>query len=212
MRLYAPPVEYAAARASIRDLDVIAFEGRGPVSAGIRLVTGGSVTHVGLAAWWGDRLMLVESRELRGGRAVLLSGEIPSWGVLHLRPRHPLAAGPAQDALRWAIGGCGAAYSYTGVLRFLRRLGLPLRPPAEDRVSRGARFCSEFVGAAYRVAGVDLRPDLVDAATSPAELAASHELELVARVVPDAESIPDAMQRGLLSVNDVRRMEGRARG
>lgn len=73
------------------------------------------------------------------------------------------------------------------MLRFLRRLGLPLRPPAEDRVSRGARFCSEFVGAAYRVGGVDLRPDLVDAETSPAELVSSPELELVARVLPVAD-------------------------
>lgn len=182
-RLYAPARPYAAARDEIRDLDVIAWEGRGAVSTGIRLVTGGSVTHVALAAWWGDALMLVESREFRGGRAALLSGEIPADGVLWYRPRPDLAPEARARALEWARGACGAGYSYVGCLRFLRRLGLPLRTPAEDRRTRGARFCSELVSAAYREAGLDLRPDLRDAETSPAELVAAPGLELVARLI-----------------------------
>ena len=40
---------YPDYRATARDLDVVAFEGRGAVSTAIRAITGGSVTHVGLA-------------------------------------------------------------------------------------------------------------------------------------------------------------------
>lgn len=183
-RLWAPDRPYAAARGEIRDLDVIAFEGRGVVSSAIRVVTGGSVTHVGVACWWGESLMLVESRELRGGRAVLLSGEIPADGVLWYRPRPDLAAAARARAAEWARAACGAAYSYVGILRFLRRLGIPTLPPVGDRRDRGARFCSELVSATYRLAGVDLRPDLTDATTSPAELVASPYLELRARLTP----------------------------
>lgn len=181
-RLWAPERAYADVRSQIRDLDVIAFEGRGAVSTAIRAVTGGSVTHVGLACWWGDALMLVESREFRGGRAVLLSSQIPPDGVLWYRPRTRLDAHARAAAVDWARGATGAGYSYLGVLRFMRRLGVPTRPPAGDRRDRGARFCSELVSAAYREAGVDLRPDLEDAATSPAELVAAPGLELVARL------------------------------
>lgn len=182
-RLYAPPVAYADARSQIRDLDVIAFEGRGFVSSGIRLVTGGSVTHVGVAAWWGQSLMLIESREWRGGRAVLLSGEIPPDGVLWYSPTDDVGAERAAAALEWVRGATGAGYSYDGIRRFLRRaLRLPFGTPAEDRRTRGARFCSELVSAVYREAGVDLRPDLPDAATDPAALVASPYLRLRGRI------------------------------
>lgn len=183
-RLYAPVRTYASARSEIRDLDVIAFEGKGLISKAIRVLTMGSVTHVGVAIWWEGTLMLVESREFRGGRAVLLSSEIPPDGVLWLRPRPDLAASARASAAEWARGVCGAGYSYVGCLRFLRRLGIPTRKPAEDRETRGARFCSEMVSATYLRAGVDLRPDLPDSETSPAELVSSPYLELVARLMP----------------------------
>lgn len=182
-RLWAPARPYVEARREIGDLDVIAWEGRGPVSAAIRAVTGGSVTHVGIALWWGESLMLLESREGRGGRAVLLSGEIPAAGVLWYVPAVEIAPAARLAAAEWARGAAGAGYSYAGVLRFLRRLGVPTRSPGEDRRTRGARFCSELVSAVYRVAGVDLRPDLRDAETSPAELVASPRLRLVGRLL-----------------------------
>ena len=180
----APARHYADARPDVCDLDVIAWEGRGAISSAIRAVTGGTVTHVGLACWWGDALMVIESREFRGGRAVLLSTQVPTHGVLWLRARQPM---PQLDAARaWALGATGAGYSYRGVLRFLRRLGLPTSPPAGDRSDRGARFCSELVSAAYRLGGIDLRPDLTDATTSPADVVASPALEVLGRLMPRA--------------------------
>lgn len=185
---------YSAYRRTAHDLDVIAFEGRGLVSRAIRAVTGGTVTHVGLALWWGETLMLVESRELRGGRAVRLSEEIPAGGVLVYRsPALIERLGDLGNAPEFARAACGAAYSYVGVLRFLRRLGLPTREPVEDRRTRGARFCSELVSAAYRLGGIDLCPGLRDSETSPADLVASERLELVGRVVP-SESITAPMK------------------
>lgn len=184
MSIYAPALDYELARTLVRDLDVVAWEGRGAASQAIRLVTLGSVTHVGIAAWWGESLMVIESREFRGGRAVRLSGQVPADGVLIYRAADELPAEAARAALAWAIGATGAGYSYVGCARFLRRLGLPLRPPAEDRSTRGARFCSELVSAVYRQAGRDLRPDLSDAATAPADLVASSCLRLVCRMAP----------------------------
>ena len=185
MAIYAPPCEYDEARSRIRDLDVIAWEGRGFISRAISLVTLGTVTHVGIALWWGDSLMVVESREFRGGRAVRLREQIPAGGVLVYRAREPLP--DASAALQCAIEGTGAGYSYVGCLRFLRRLGLPMRLPAEDRGTRGARFCSEFVSLVYRMGGTDVRPDLLDAETAPADVVSSPHLTLLFRALPPSK-------------------------
>ena len=184
MTLWAPPRPYAEARADLRDLDVIAWEGRGLVSRLIRLITGGSVTHVGLVVRAHGCVLVVESREWRGGRAVLLSSQIPADGVLVLRLREPIDAHARAEAVEYALGATGAGYSYRGVLRFLRRLGIPLRAPAPDRRDRGAQFCSELVSAVLRLADRDPRPDLADAATSPADLVASPRLGLMWRMLP----------------------------
>lgn len=184
MRSSAPLLEYGEVRREIRDLDVIAFEGRGLVSRAISAVTRGAVTHVGLAMWWGDELMLVESREFRGGRAVLLSRELQRFPgrALWYRPRDLLEGEQLRKALRWARRSAGAQYSYVGCLRFLRRIGLPTRSPAEDSLGFANRFCSEHVSACFRIAGYDLRHDLADAETAPAEIVRSPRLELRGRL------------------------------
>lgn len=182
---------YHHVRREIRNGDVIAFEGRGAISRAIRRVTGGTVTHVGVAVWWGDALMLLESRELRGHRLVWLSREIETAGsVLWYRNRELLDDQAARDALSWAQRAAGAPYSYRGCLRFLRRV-MPvlcawLPNPDRDSLGYGPRFCSAFVSAWHRLAGADPRPDLEDAGTSPAELVASPVLECMGRleVVP----------------------------
>jgi len=173
-----PLLDYHDTRSQIRDLDVIAFEGRGLISRAIRRVTGGTVTHVGLAVWWGDALMLLESRELRGHRVVWLSRQIEAAGsVLWYRPTQMLDDEAAAKALTWARRAAGAPYSYRGCLRFLRRhmpwafFWLPRFEP--DSNGYGARFCSAFVSAVHRQAAADPRPDLEDAATSPADLVSS---------------------------------------
>lgn len=187
MTTAAPLLDYARVRREIVDLDVIAVEGRGLVSSAIRGVTGGTVTHVGLAVWWGDVLMMVESREFRGYRAVRLSGEIERAGsVLLYRSRALLDSEAARDARRWAIEATGAPYSYRGCLRFLKRV-MPtlcgwMPEPDEDSLRFVPRFCSAFVSATLRLAGADPWPDVVDAGTDPAALVASPTLELLGRV------------------------------
>ncbi len=191
---------YHEARSRIRDLDVIAFRGNGIVSRAIRRVTGGTVTHVGIAVWWGDALMILESREMRGHRTVWLSREIKKAGsVLWYRSRdldksvdsyNGSYNNAVHNALSWAQRASGAPYSYRGCLRFLRRV-MPtlfafLPNPDRDSLGYGPRFCSAFVSAVLRMAAADPRTELDDAATSPADLVASPRLELLGRleVVP----------------------------
>lgn len=168
-------LDYAEVRGQIQDLDVIAFRGRGIVSRAIRLFTGGRVTHVGMAVRVGPRLMLLESREGRGARLVWLSREIDGQDVSWLRPRVEIPAEARAKAMDWALRAAGSGYSYRGVLRFVWRC-LGLRLADDDRLAFGNRFCSEFVSATYRIAGVDLAPELRDSETAPEHVARSAAL------------------------------------
>lgn len=174
-------MDYAEARPDIRDLDVIAFHGRGLVSRLIRRFTRGSVTHVGLAVHVGPRLMLLESREGRGARVVWLSREIDGRVVDWYRPRQPIPDVERAKALDWALRAAGSGYSYRGVLRFVwRSLGLDLA--ADDSLAFGRRFCSEFAAAIYRRAGLNLAPGKKDSQVAPQDVAESGALECVGRL------------------------------
>lgn len=177
--IWAPEIEYEKARGRIQTLDLIAFEGRGAISSAIRAFTGGSVTHVGFAIWWHNRLMLAEFREGVGGRAVHLSDEIPPDGVLWCRMK---GIQDAPGAVEYALSVLGAPYNYGGVLGFVQRALNPLRRGQDVLPGRGAQFCSQYVSAVARRAGVDLRPDLADSETSPDALARSSRLELLGRL------------------------------
>lgn len=177
-------MKYAAARTEIENGDVLAFRGRGFVSRMISLFSGGSTTHVGMAVWWHNRLMLLESREFRGIRIVALSREVERNEVWWYRPSDEatLLSLHRLRKMAWAVENAGTGYNYLGILRYTYRV-VPkwlrwLLPKTQtDRLSMGNRFCSEFVSAVYRRAGLDLRPDLPDASTSPAELVKTTLLE-----------------------------------
>lgn len=174
-------LDYSDTRETIRDLDVLAFAGRGFVSRCIRRVTGGEITHVGLALWVGDELMLVESREFRGNRIVWLSREIRANDVRLYRPKTPIP--DRASALQWLRRAPGSPYSMRGVLRFIpRMLGLAIGRAKEDSLTYEPRFCSAFVSAVYRIGGLYLVPGVPDDATDPATLVADPHLELIGKL------------------------------
>lgn len=187
------PQPYPSARSDIRDGDIVAWEGRGIVSRLIALGTGGRVTHVGVAAWWGRRLMVLEAREFRGGRASWLSRELNSARLVRIfRPTLPIESHRHAEMMHWLRGAAGAGYNWRGVIRYGRRVlrrwfGLPMPPVRPDTLSDGHRYCSELASAGYRVAGLDPRPDLEDAATSPEDLVRSTAFTEVLVIDPHAQ-------------------------
>lgn len=65
-------IDYAEARPMIQDYDLILFSGRSPISRLIRLATGSSYSHVGVALWATEEhgesgiLLLLESTPING--------------------------------------------------------------------------------------------------------------------------------------------------
>lgn len=66
-------LRYSAARRKIRHGDLLLFPHRGLPGRLIAAAGRSPYSHAALAAWWQGRLMVLEVRQFRGGRAVLLS-------------------------------------------------------------------------------------------------------------------------------------------
>lgn len=186
-------LEYPDARRKIRDGDVLLFRrGDGLVSRAIAIAGRSIYSHVGMAARWGDRLMILETVQGRGGRAVFLSrivaqhpGRIDVYGVVPAKRRRFRRA----KAVAAMIETTGRRYGWANLLK-VAFFHLPLvrwfiRPILSDDTNGSLPFCSHAVAAAYRAGGLDLVPNLADAATEPGDIARSAALQYRFSLVPE---------------------------
>lgn len=202
-------MRYEAARPLIKDGDVLLFESKGWVAATIRWATRSTYSHAALAVWWGDRLMVVESREGSGCRAVPLSSVIRSSRVsvfratevpdeVPLTDRSTALGLPVYRRVREAVAGyaierLGQPYGWWSILRdalsrlpvlalFWRRRHYSI----DDLEDPGVRVkCSTLVALAWRQgAGLDLVPNLADRSTDPGDLARSAALRRLYTLEP----------------------------
>jgi hypothetical protein len=193
-------VKYSDARSGIEDADVLLFRGRGRFSRLIQWATRSSYSHAGLAVWFSGRLMVAESRELRGCRIVPLSNAIGSATVCRFVPM-PWVQVDRERVVDSALARLGAPYGWAHILRIgLAHLPLWLlrRIPVIGKYVPGGRqwseddqapsgrslICSEYVAACYRAGGVDLVPRLSDQDTTPGDLARSAALGFAGEVEP----------------------------
>lgn len=127
-------MSYADYRSIIEDGDVLLFESSGWIARSIRWATRSRFSHAALTVWVGDRIMVAESRELKGCRLVPLSSVLAGKTVSLFKP-HPLLAhdvshGPASALDRNAVRNAafdrlGQSYGYWSiVLMLLQKLPL----------------------------------------------------------------------------------------
>lgn len=210
-----PKLEYVKARGLIVDGDVLLFRGsRGPFSAAIRWATRSRYSHAALAVWANvggtERLMVAESRELRGCRLVPLSVAVRGCFVDAYRVSLPVGWDPGR-MLEVAVERLGGAYGWAAILKdavgrlpvlaLLKGLGVLRRIPVlgrwldrlpfghsyseDDLEDPGGRVkCSTYVALCYRAGGLDLVPNLADRSTDPGDLARSAVLSPLWELVP----------------------------
>lgn len=197
-------MDYASARGTIQSGDVLLFESHGWISATIRWATRSRYSHAALALWLEEppveRLLVAESRELRGCRLVPLSSAVAGARVTVMRCVRPLSdvqvavlTGTALDRLGQPYGWRHIALDAIGRLPLMAlagTLGLFRRLPVVGRLLERLPFgkaysendledpgtrvkCSTYVALCYRAAGIDLVPNLADRSTDPGDLARS---------------------------------------
>jgi hypothetical protein len=172
-------VRYRDVRGEIRDGDLLLYRRRGLISACGR----GRHSHAAKAAWWEGDLFLLETRAIRGCRAVTLSSQVRLYpGRIDVYETDPEGRWPCYDragAVRFMRRLAGREYGYFGIVQ-AAMLHLPLvrlLVPADvddAAVDRRPPFCSQACAMADRIGGgVDPVEDLADRLTEPADLARS---------------------------------------
>lgn len=183
---------YDLTRSDFEDGDVLLFRGRGRVARAISWATRSSYSHAGIALWIRGRLMVAESRELRGCRLIPLSSALADAYVSRFIPA-PWASIDRERLADAALTRLGQPYGWGSILRIgLNKIplallrGIPLvgrviptgpQWSEDDETPNGVRMiCSQYVAWCYRQAGFDLVPRLADRDTTPGDLARSSAL------------------------------------
>lgn len=177
----APRARYGEVRSQIRTGDILLFQGKTVLSRFIRWGSDSTYSHVGMAAWWGPRLVVFQSAG-RGVEMLPVSAAVDEYdGRVDWWPLVP----PYDEQLDRnrlvdvAITELGKPYATVGLAKLVWRMVIGrFRGIPDPKADPEAMFCSQYVSYCYRSAGLDLRPNTPDMCTSPADLARSGRLEL----------------------------------
>jgi len=177
-------ISYNEARTKIRDGDVLLFRRRRGFWGKLIATAGRSpYSHAAMAAWWGDRLMCLETAQGLGGRAVLLSTlvEAAPGRIDVFRALPALRRFKRRAAVEAMLDVTGRRYGWRSLLK-ASLMHLPVArllalPDTDDRANGSLPFCSQAVARACRLGGLDPAPNLADRLTEPGDLARSAALE-----------------------------------
>ena len=125
---------YSEVRQHIKNGDLIAFKGKTLLSKLIKLVTHGDVTHVGVAYWLHNRLLILEAREGYGVSLRALSRCLPFYWV----PTH-IKWSKRHETL--SIERLGLSYSFLDAAR--AGVGLNFKSKGD--------ICSEYAANILRI-------------------------------------------------------------
>lgn len=169
-------LEYKQTRDEIEDGDVLLFQGTGLFSRLIRWATRSRYSHSGIALWWNDRLMVLESTdpEVRVMPLSILVGHYPRVDLYrpNLDVNHVAVFEASTEAL-------GKRYAVWTIVRYVRRILFRIRGGGDPRKPPDKFVCSQLVSFAYREAGIDLDSANPDEFTTPEALSKSPFLTFV---------------------------------
>lgn len=159
---------YQLARKEVRTGDLLFCSGRHIVSELIKKASGSMFSHVGLLCFWNDRVVVLESVEDDGVRAVPLSHYLYNYensmkkynGELYVA-RHKEVGHPNFDKnkinrmLGNAVDMLNRNYDKDEIARIIARVGLGIGKHKDDQ----EYICSEFVDECFKQMDVDFLRD-----------------------------------------------------
>jgi hypothetical protein len=131
-------MRYPSIRNGIKSGDVILWRGRSLAARIVQWATKSRWSHVGIAVWWGNRLMVLDAYPFKGTRARPLSHELD--GAYWL----PSDAQWNPRALAFALDELDRSYSFQNLWKTL--LGL--------RLVKSEYHCAQYAAEVLSRAGV----------------------------------------------------------
>lgn len=173
-------LSYKNVRSDIKDGDVLLYRGTGFFSRIIQIATRSKYSHTGIAAWWNDRLMVLEAVR-RGVMVTPLSKNINDYhgDVEWYTCKEAVPVKKRTAMIKFAQHELGKKYDFLkafwlGMIYLLRR---PKNP--DDQLIKATKlFCSFYVAQIYNAVNIDLQPGLSDRHMAPEDISNSKKLVL----------------------------------
>jgi hypothetical protein len=196
------PVPYSSARASLKTGDILLFSTLGGFSSVIEHFTQSLWSHSGFI--WNmediDRVLLLESVETFGVRAVALSNRVngssaaptPYPGKLlvvrHDQFPYPADPGKVRSMTCFAIDRLGYPYDAEEIVKIGLRIAVGMTGHDLPGVlqPKNSYICSEYVAKCYAAMDVALVPDK-DGFIAPGDIAADPHINAVMSICPDPQ-------------------------
>jgi hypothetical protein len=172
-------LRYDDVRGQIRNGDIFMYKGKAIFSSIIQWVTHSPYSHAGVAAWWNERLMVMEAK----GNGVVTSPFSRSIGRYKGEAEWFSCVKEIsdEDRLRMVIFAqeeLGKSYGrWKTILLGIKTL-LERDLDKRDRLrTENKLFCSEYVARIYNSIGLDLKKQTSDRFMKPDDIANSPLLE-----------------------------------
>ena len=177
----APILDYDESRSQIKNGDVLMYRGRTLESKIIRWATNSPYSHAGLAAWWNNRLMVLEAVG-KGVVVTPISQNVRSYRgrVEWFTSVEEIPDDQRLQMVEFAQQELGKEYTLRRALILGLRVLFKRGVESRDKLRREKRlFCSHYVAATYNAIGRDLKKGISDRFMSPGDIAASPLLKRV---------------------------------
>ena len=177
-------LKYDDVRSQIKNGDVLMYQGKGIASSVIRWVTHSPHSHAGIAAWWNERLMVMEAK----GNGVVVSPFSHSVGHYHgdvewFSSTQEISEIDRLKMVIFAQEELGKTYGRWKTIVLGIRILFQRDLDRRDRLRKEKKlFCSEYVAQAYNSVGLDLKKKTSDRFMKPADIANSPLLEKKGRL------------------------------
>jgi uncharacterized protein YycO len=177
-------LRYDDIRSQIKDGDVLLYKGKGLWRSGfvatlVQIVTRSDYSHAGMAAWWNNRLMVIEAV----GNGVIVNPLSLSLKRYHAtvewyRCKEEMISDEKRgEMIHYAQEELGKGFAVFLAFWFMIKILLIGRFSKSDRFHREKRYyCSEFVSNVYTRVGLDLKRERSDRYMSPDDIAHSNLL------------------------------------
>ncbi len=171
---------YSEVRNQIKDGDILLYKGKGIFTSGlvptlVQWVTRSTYAHAGVAAWWNNRLMVIEA--IGSGviaNPISLSLKRYKATVEWFQYREEISDDVRRNMVKIAQEDLSKHYAIWRTVWFAIKILFVQKFEERDEIREENKyFCSQFVAHVYTSAGLDLKKLRADREMAPVDIAES---------------------------------------